>query len=43
MIFCTMGRFTGEAALEGFSRQLKKLPEPMRISFTYDRDRELRC
>lgn len=34
---------TAEAALEGFSRQLKKLPESMRTSLTYDRGTELTC
>ncbi len=34
---------TAEAAREGFSRQLKKLPESMRASLTYDRGTELTC
>jgi len=34
---------TAEAALEGFSRQLKKFPSEMRASMTYDRGSEMTC
>jgi IS30 family transposase len=43
VILCKMDGCTAEAALEGFSRQLKKLPESMRTSLTYDRGTELTC
>lgn len=43
VILCKMDGGTAEAALEGFSRQLKKLPESMRTSLTYDRGTELTC
>jgi len=40
---CKMDRCTADAALVGFRRQLKKLPESMRTSLTYDRGTELTC
>lgn len=43
VILCKLDGCTAEAALEGFSRQLKKLPESMRTSLTYDRGTELTC
>jgi len=43
VILCKMDGCTAEAALEGFSRQMKKLPESMRTSLTYDRGTELTC
>lgn len=43
VILCKMDGCTAEAALEGFSRQLKKLPESMRTSLTADRGTELTC
>lgn len=43
VILCKMDGCTAEAALEGFSRQLNKLPESMRTSLTYDLGTELTC
>jgi IS30 family transposase len=43
VILCKMEGCTAEAGLEGFSRQLKKLPESMRTSLTYERGTELTC
>jgi len=43
VILCKMDGCTADAALEGFSRQLKKLPQSMRTSLTYDRGTELTC
>ena len=34
---------TAEAALEGFTRQMKRLPAALRKSMTYDRGSELAC
>lgn len=43
VILCKMDGCTAEAALEGFSRQLKKLHESIRTSLTYDPGTELTC
>jgi IS30 family transposase len=43
VILSKMDGCIAEAALEGFSRQLKKLPESMRTNLTYDRGTELTC
>lgn len=43
VILCKMDGCTAEAALEGFSRQLKKFPASMRASMTYDRGTEMTC
>nr|WP_245149942.1 IS30 family transposase [Xanthomonas axonopodis] len=43
VILCKMDGCTAEAALEGFSRQLKKFPAAMRSSMTYDRGTEMTC
>ena len=37
LILCKMDDGTAEAALEGFTRQMKKMPAFMRKSLTYDR------
>jgi IS30 family transposase len=34
---------TADAALEGFSRQMKRLPAVLRKSMTYDRGSEMAC
>jgi IS30 family transposase len=41
VVLCRMDGNTAEAALEGFSRQMKRLPREMRKSMTYDRGRTL--
>ncbi len=41
VILCKMDGCTAQAALEGFSRQLKKFPASMRSSMTYDRGTEM--
>ena len=43
MILCKMDDGTAEAALEGFTRQMKKMPAFMRKSLTYDRGSEMAC
>jgi len=43
VILCKIDGGTAEAALVSFSRQLKKLPESMRTSLTYNRGTELTC
>lgn len=43
VILCKMDGCTADAALEGFSRQLKKFPASMRASMTYDRGTEMTC
>jgi len=43
VILCKMDGCTADAALEGFSRQLKKFPAAMRSSMTYDRGSEMTC
>ena len=39
VVLCRMDGCTAEAALEGFTRQMKKAPAFMRESLTYDRGR----
>ncbi len=34
---------TADAALEGFTRQMKRLPAVLRRSMTYDRGSEMAC
>ena len=44
--FLVLGKMDGngaEAALEGFTRQMKRLPETLRKSMTYDRGLEMAC
>lgn len=43
VILCRMDGCTAPDALEGFSRQMKRLPAFLRESFTYDRGSELAC
>jgi IS30 family transposase len=43
VVLCKMEGCTAEAALEGFSRQMRKLPAFMRESLTYDRGTEMTC
>ena len=43
VVLCKMDGCTAQAALEGFTRQMKKLPAFMRESLTYDRGTELTC
>ena len=43
VILCRMDGCTAEAVLEGFSRQMKKLPAFLRESLTYDRGTEMTC
>ena len=43
VVLCKMDGCTAEAALEGFTRQMKKVPAFMRESLTYDRGSELTC
>jgi IS30 family transposase len=43
VVLCRMDGNTAEAALEGFSRQMKRLPAMMRKSMTYDRGSEMAC
>ncbi|WP_342365883.1 IS30 family transposase [Stenotrophomonas sp. CFBP 13725] len=43
VILCRMDGCTAETPPEGFSRQMKKLPEFTRASLTYDRGTELTC
>ncbi len=43
VILCMMEGCTADAALEGFSGRLKKLPQSMRTRLTYDRGTELTC
>lgn len=43
VILCKMDGCTADAALEGFSRQLKKFPAEMRATMTYDRGTEMMC
>ena len=42
-ILCKMGGCTAQHALEGFTRQMKRLPAFLRESLTYDRGSELAC
>lgn len=43
VVLCRMDGCTATAALEGFSRQMKKLPAFLRGSLTYDRGSEMAC
>ena len=43
VVLCKMDGCTAEAALEGFTRQIRKLPAFMRESLTYDRGTEMTC
>ena len=43
VILCKMNGNGAEAALEGFSRQMKRLPASLRKSMTYDRGLEMAC
>jgi len=43
VVLSRMRGCTAEAALEGFGRQMAKLPAILRQSFTYDRGSELAC
>lgn len=43
VVLCKMGGCTAQHALEGFTRQMKKLPAFLRESLTYDRGSELAC
>jgi len=43
VVLCKMAGCTAEDALEGFSRQMKKLPKFIRQSITYDQGSEMAC
>jgi IS30 family transposase len=43
VVLCRMDGCTAADALEGFTRQMRKLPAFMRESFTYDRGSEMAC
>ncbi|WAT13955.1 IS30 family transposase [Xanthomonas fragariae] len=43
VVLCKMDGCTAQAALEGFTRQVAKLPAFLRESLTYDRGTELTC
>ena len=43
VILCKMDGNGAEAALEGFTRQMKRLPAMLRKSMTYDRGLEMAC
>ena len=43
VVLCRMDGCTARDALEGFTRQMKKLPAFLRESLTYDRGSELAC
>ena len=43
VVLCKMQGNTAAAALEAFSRQMKRLPREMRRSMTYDRGSEMAC
>jgi len=43
VILCKMQGCTAEAALTGFTRQMKRLPASLRKSMTYDRGTEMAC
>lgn len=43
VVLCRMDGCTAADALEGFTRQMKRLPASMRTSLTYDRGTELTC
>ena len=43
VVLCKMDGCTAQAALEGFTRQMKKLPAFLRESLTYDNGSEMAC
>ncbi len=43
VVLCRMAGCTAQDALEGFTRQMKKLPAFLRESLTYDRGAEMAC
>jgi IS30 family transposase len=43
VVLCRMDGCTAQDALEGFTRQMKKLPAFLRESLTYDRGTEMSC
>ncbi|WAT16479.1 IS30 family transposase [Xanthomonas fragariae] len=43
VVLCRMDGCTAANALQGFTRQMKKLPASMRSSLTYDRGTEMTC
>lgn len=43
VVLCRMDGCTAQDALEGFSRQMKRLPAFLRASLTYDRGTEMAC
>jgi len=43
VVLCRMDGCTAQHALEGFTRQMKKLPAFLRESLTYDRGTEMTC
>ena len=43
VLLCKMDGNGAEAALEGFTRQMKRLPQSLRKSMTYDRGLEMAC
>ena len=43
VVLCRMDGCTAQDALEGFTRQMKKLPAFLRESLTYDRGTEMAC
>jgi IS30 family transposase len=43
VVLCRMDGCTAQDALEGFARQMKKLPAFLRQSLTYDRGTEMTC
>ena len=43
LILSKMRGCTADAALEGFTRQMKRLPAALRKSMTYDRGSEMAC
>lgn len=43
VVLCRMAGCTASAALDGFTRQMKKLPAFLRESLTYDRGSEMAC
>ena len=43
LILSKMRGCTADAALDGFTRQMKRLPAALRKSMTYDRGSEMAC
>jgi len=43
VVLCKMGGCTADDALRGYGRQMKKLPQFLRRSMTYDRGGEMAC